>query len=587
MSWKSARWSSPLAMLALGATVVTAGAGPVAGSGLSLVSPAIAAPAGLSSESKTPPVSGARDVGPGDAGVAGVGGGVPKRKPTRITAVPGENLRISQDNSVLPKNETTVAINPANPDNVVAGANDYRIGLAQAGFYSSPGDSEIVFATADGTNPDGVLPMVSDGVGGAWDGAGDPAVDFDGDGRAYYANIFFNRTNPPALRGRSCLNGVAVSTSDNRGLTWTRASVVTGAGIVAFHADNGDCSIFHDKEYIAVDRYSSGVRKGRLYVTWTRFDGRSRNSPIYFSQSADRGIRWSPGVAISGGNPDECVAPVPGPCDADQFSVPAVGQDGTVYVVFKNFNTPAENQILMVKCAPDGDCTTSAGWSAPVKVATVFDQNYPPGFRLSNSAFRLGQDTWNIALDRTASPDRLYVFWSDNRHGGPNPTGSGATGGTGTDVFVAVSADGGDSWSDSIQASQDLSRNDHFMGWGAVAPAVGAAPGQSPVCVMYLDRRSDPGNKLNEVWASCSADGGDSWSDQPLTDSGPQNCVDLAGFPGPDGRSTFIGDYNGLTAGLDRAGAALFFAAWVDCRGASPSLKKSDIWGVAFGLKTR
>jgi hypothetical protein len=591
MPYQSARWSRQLALLGLGATLVIAGAGSYASAVTPLVSPASAAPAGPSSESKTPPFSGTRDVRPGDAGTAGAGAGASPRKPTRGVRPRGdlgENLRLSQDNSVFPKNETTVAINPANAGNVAAGANDYRIGVAQSGFYSSPGDNgEPAFATEDGSNPDGLLPMVADGRGGAWDGGGDPAVDFGGDGRAYYASIFFNRTNPPAVRGLSCINGVAVSTSDNGGLTWTRASVVTGAGIVAYHADNDDCSIFHDKEYIAVDRYSSGTRNGRVYVTWTRFDRGSRNSPIYFSQSADRGVNWSPGAAISGDNADDCVSPVPGPCDLNQFSVPAVGSDGTVYVVFKNFNTPEENQILMVKCAPERDCTSAAGWSAPVKVATVFDQNYAPGFRLSNSAFRLGQDTWNIAVDRSASPERLYVFWSDNRHGGSNPTGNGATGGTGTDVFVAISTDGGDSWSDAIQASQDGSRNDHFMGWGAVAPAAGAAPGQSPVCVMYLDRRSDPDNKLNEVWASCSVDGGDTWSDQPLTDSGPQNCVDLAGFPGADGRSTFIGDYNGLAAGLDSAGKALFFAAWVDCRGASPSLKKSDIWGVAFHPRGR
>jgi hypothetical protein len=67
-----------------------------------------------------------------------------------------------------------------------------------------------------------------------------------------------------------------------------------------------------------------------------------------------------------------------------------------------------------------------------------------------------------------------------------------------------------------------------------------------------MDRRADPGNKLNEVYASCSTNGGSTWFDQRLTDSGPQNCVDFGGFPVPSGpeagKSRFIGDYNGLDA---------------------------------------
>ncbi len=532
-------------------------------------------------EAKVPKASGVREV---DAQSQGAGAAARNPAPKKgRTGVRGENLRLSLDNSLFAKNETTVAINPANPLNIVAGANDYRIGIAQSGFYASPGDGEdVAFQTADGTNPDGILPIVADGFAGAWDGGGDPAVDFDAGGRVYYAGLFFNRTGPPPVRGRSCVNGLQVSTSDNAGLTWSRPSLVTRAGIVAYHDRNDDCSIIHDKEYIAVDRYSSGGRRGNVYVTWTRFDLTARLSPIYFARSSDRGVTWSPGVAISGSDPELCSEAEEGTCDRNQFSVPALGDDGTIYVVFKNFDTPAENQILLVRCLPARDCSSSAGWTEPVKVATVFDQNYAPGFRLSNSGFRLGQDTWNIAIDRTASPNKLYVFWSDNRNGGNAPTGNGATGGTGTDVFVAISTDGGETWTDAERVNQDTSRNDHFMGWGAVAPAIGGEPGKAPVCVMYRDRRNDPENKLNEIWASCSVDGGASWSDQRLTDSGLQNCVDLAGFTGPDGRSAFIGDYSGLAAGVDGNGQAFFFAAWTDCRLATPALRKSDIWGVEF-----
>jgi hypothetical protein len=120
-----------------------------------------------------------------------------------------------------------------------------------------------------------------------------------------------------------------------------------------------------------------------------------------------------------------------------------------------------------------------------------------------------------------------------------------------------------------------------------VAPGGGPA-GQWPVCVSYMDRRGDPGNKLNEVYASCSIDGGATWSDQRLTDSGPQNCVDFGGFPVPSGpnagKSRFIGDYNGLDATYG-GGFVTFFAVWVDCRNGTAAIRQSDAYGVMFYFK--
>lgn len=526
--------------------------------------------------------------------------------PTRSNATAGGNVRINKDNSDFPQNEVSVGINPstASPLNIVVGSNNYQIGIGLTGFHRSPPNNGTVFTDPDGTDTTGVIPLVNFGNGEGWDGGGDPAIDFDAQGRAYMANLFFNRTD--------CRNGVAVSRSVNNGRTWTRPALTTGAGIVAYdnQISGGECAIVHDKEYIAVDRYSTGVRRGNVYVTWTRFS--TTDSPIYFSQSSDQGVTWSPGAAISGSDTTGMCVPagpidqdVPHgallpsvPCNQDQFSVPAVGSDGTIYVIFKNFNTTAENQILMVKCPPAADCTQSASWTAPVKVATVFDQHYPFNVdgrqTLSNSQFRLGADTWNVDLDRTTTPNRLYAFWSDNRNGGGNAMGNGTNGGTDTDVFVSISTDGGATWSagaspsGAIRANQDTSHNDQFMGWGAVGAVGGAVTRRgastfAPVCVMYLDRRADPTNKLNEVWASCSLDGGTRWTDQRLTDSGPQDCADLAGFSAPNGQSRFIGDYNGLASSVDAStNATYFFAGWVDCRNATPTNKQSDLYGTRF-----
>src|SRR5713101_7658869 len=47
------------------------------------------------------------------------------------------NVRVDQDRSNFPHDETVIAVNPRNPKNLVAGANDYRLGYGASGFYSS------------------------------------------------------------------------------------------------------------------------------------------------------------------------------------------------------------------------------------------------------------------------------------------------------------------------------------------------------------------------------------------------------------------------------------------------------------------
>jgi hypothetical protein len=523
---------------------------------------------------------------------------------------PGFNHRVNRDLSGFPQNETTVGINPTNPNNIVVGSNNYQIGIGQTGFHTSPGVRTIDFADPMGFDTTGIIPMVNVGNGEAWDGGGDPAVDFDHMGRAYMAGLFFNRTDDR--------NGIVVSRSDNGGRTWTRGSLVSGQNVVVYDNVPG---LVHDKEYIAVDRYSTGAKRGRIYVTWTRFRfqcpvpnpgnpaGGYCEGPIWFAQSADGGVSWSTPIEISGINPAVCSfgnffdpSRNANACNFDQYSVPTVGSDGTVYVSFYNGNTPtADSQMLMVKCPAAADCTQQASWTQPVRISSVIDSTYPVcngRLSLSNSCFRLGQETFNIAVDRTRTPNRLYAFWEDNFNGGSNATGNGATGGTDSDVWVAWSDDGGMTWLPQNPAgqmppsanhpiagrrvNQDTGRNDQFMGWAAAALSRGSTDtGFAAVCAMFLDRRNDGGNKLNDVYASCSTNGGANWAEVKLNDTPPQNCSDLAGFTNAMNQSLFIGDYNAIAAGT-RDGQPFFFAAWVDCRNATAAVRQSDIYGTDF-----
>src|SRR5690348_11056418 len=121
----------------------------------------------------------------------------------------GNDVRANQDYSCMPQDETALDVNPQATRNIVGGANDYRLGWGTSGFYASTDSGRTWY--------DGITPFPSLPSGDNLDGGGDPAVVFDRDGVAYYAQINFNRTDDTS--------GVWVNRSTNGGFTWTRPCV--------------------------------------------------------------------------------------------------------------------------------------------------------------------------------------------------------------------------------------------------------------------------------------------------------------------------------------------------------------------------
>ena len=129
-------------------------------------------------------------------------------------ATSGGDIRVNQDFSCLPQDETAHRPEPASSKNYVAGANDYRLGWGTSGFYSTTDNGNHWY--------DGITPFPSLPSGDNLDGGGDPVTVFDRDGVAYYAQINFNRTDDTS--------GVWVNRSTNGGFTWTRPCVAIGVG---------------------------------------------------------------------------------------------------------------------------------------------------------------------------------------------------------------------------------------------------------------------------------------------------------------------------------------------------------------------
>src|SRR5438132_2271740 len=113
------------------------------------------------------------------------------------------------------QNETPLAINPTDPNNLITGANDWN--------YN---DGCAVNASFDGgktwtpTLPSGFVPGLTKYTNdpsvpgtGAYEAAGDPYVAFGPDGTAYFSCQAFNSTQPYEI-------ALYVSRSTDGGLTW-------------------------------------------------------------------------------------------------------------------------------------------------------------------------------------------------------------------------------------------------------------------------------------------------------------------------------------------------------------------------------
>src|SRR2546425_1829052 len=290
-----------------------------------------------------------------------------------IVAAPA--VTVNQDTAGAPQNETAIAVDPHNPNRVVAAANDYvtrtwacdingtpcsALGDGYSGtYFSNDGGQTWCCTSSDPAHLGTLIPGVTHLTGGQYDAGGDPALAFDSQGNVYYAGLGFNRTSAP--------NTVAVNKGTFNGsgqLNW---------GPPTFINPTTSPSVLNDKEWIAADWHAASPYRDRIYVSWTRFlfnpaNGNYIQSPIFFASSTDGGQTFSTPKNISG---NVLYA---------QGSRPVVGYDGTVYIFWEGSTRLATLSSTYVAKSTDGGVT----FSQPVIVAQLQDV-----IPLANTAFRV------------------------------------------------------------------------------------------------------------------------------------------------------------------------------------------------------
>src|SRR5438874_7636005 len=149
--------------------------------------------------------------------------------------------------------EPSIAVNPANPQNVVA--------VYQEGRIANGGDATNGYATsfdAGRTWSAGELPNLTTypHQGGVFERASDAVVAFGPNNLVYANSLVFDQNTGNGLR-----SGIAVNVSKNGGRTWTDPVIL----------QDDQLGGTNDKNWIVVDNSSApGHHKGRVYVVWDR-----------------------------------------------------------------------------------------------------------------------------------------------------------------------------------------------------------------------------------------------------------------------------------------------------------------------------
>jgi hypothetical protein len=462
----------------------------------------------------------------------------------------------SQTGCEAAQNETTVAENPNNPRNLVAGSNDYRVFNSRENRNDASG---WAYTSFDGgkTWKNVLAPHLTFQTGASAplslsDSAGDPAIAFGQHNTVYYANLIFSR-NEPVAGGSQQPSGLAVSVSHDGGLTWGEPNVITLDG---YNPDGtqGPTNIFNDKEWIAVDQHT-----GAVYVTWTRFTydtaGDYLESPTVVSKSTDGAKHWTAPKPIG----TTLATFTTGITPFGTGTNPVVGSDGALYVAYETSvcqtiacNAPTDHDAVVIATSHDGGATFS-----DKEAAADYDFPFNPDTgtsTLTGENFRINSFP-QLTIDR--ADNRLYATWADDRNGTYTSTGQSVhTNGTSLLISAAATRHGDPSWSAPTQVG---------AGTDEVFPAVAAYDGQ--VAVSYYTRYYDPaGVGVDFALTSGSRHSIGHAKQQRLTGQteNPQvQFVALGLVSGAVLQGVFIGDYTAITMGSDLKAHPV----WTDFRG--------------------
>jgi hypothetical protein len=478
--------------------------------------------------------------------------------PSSLKTIQQNALRFIIDNSYFPQSETTIAVDPANPNHVVGGFNDAKFLTC----FVLPADcGTAIPASLSGftTSTDGGRSVAKSGsipnlniTGTLLDSWGDPSVAATVDGNFFYASLAINpfssfdgngiliaESNPNLFNPNvTCTTPVSNSTSNP---CWKSILVYGNVGFPVLNLD--------DKDRIAVDRNPSSPFYGSVYVGWDHF--------TEFGESASFLARCDSNLTtctmLSGaGQPllsgtDPVIA----------WTTPITDKNGNVHVAWCNFGTflTFGPVYCRVNSSPPGG--TSFGTPQNILSYMGTGTNLPTDTIVigwASEQFRVASGLISIAADTSPKSNNLYftteVCTSGHYYAissailpvppdNPGDCGQSA-------VVLSRSTDNGLTWSSPTTLSHP-SVNDQ--------PFVTVDSQTGTVYAVYYTTQYDPFNHRIDVVASTSNNAGQTFHQQRVTsvsnepDSDPNmyNYLVSSGFGGSFTLPQY-GDYFEATA---------------------------------------
>jgi hypothetical protein len=482
-----------------------------------------------------------------------------------VTITQGTDHKVSNDNldsdggiaNVTPsfdaqnrqENETTIAISPiASPvtgkvgDILAMAANDYRMVpwfadswmpvyvsfdggktwfLPQSSLPSTNGFNTFVPGFPTDTSAEGLASPIH-GIGAS----GDPVVRFDRDGNLFAAALAFNRTKTSTSKlntvsyiarynyspGTLGSGSTPTSAGEPPNFTYAGTTIVKRGSVgfgVPLESRVGNAGTLIDKEWMEIDRRTSGACSGDIYYTFTPYHGQRGSFPIRFTRSSDGGKTFSKPKPITTGSQAGTVY--------TQGSDIAVGIDGTVYVAYRTFTSNKIDQGG-IQIVSSKDC--GKHWSNPAKAGSIL-AGQAPGvlFRTPTFAF--------IATDDT-NANVVYIAYQNFT--------------TNFDIYVQRSTDKGKTWGAPVKVNDDTGTRHQIF------PTIKVSNGVLHVAWYDFRLSTTAANEKLDVFYACSNCSGVTYpsfsANQRVSDvSHNGNCLMFGG-----GTAAFHGDYIELDA---------------------------------------
>ena len=346
--------------------------------------------------------------------------------------------------------EVSIAVDPSDPRNLVAGSNDTRGRIVLQRTYTS--------TNGGATWRSRVVPPPP----GAQRFCVDPAVAVDG--RGLQVHVF------ACDRSRRRSSIYAIRRAGPR-RAWTRGRLVSRPAP----------GIIDDKPAVAVDMSPVSPFEGRLYVAWSRVG--PHRSTILVSRSANGGRTWSPPVHVSRsrGRPS--------------YASLAVGADGRVFAAWMDFR-PLRPVLYVARSNRGG---TRFGRARALVRTARRDVRCPvAGTAIPAQPRRCIRPNPVISLDVAAPPAsaRVYVSYGDRARNRSQ------------DVFVAelTYAARPRARRRRVGPRDAPPRSDQFWPVSAVDPVTGT------LWVCYYDTAGDRARRTALFTCSTSENGGITWT---------------------------------------------------------------------------